>query len=93
MRGVFPQPCEGQAGGAHRCHGGERKGHGRCSQALTRLGWVLFNSWAKSSPLRAIEKDHARRAACQGGRAPGETGIGVRGAPTSGPEQGHCRGV
>ena len=39
---------------------------------LTRLGWVLFSSWAKSSPLRAIEKGHCRRAACQGGRAPGE---------------------
>lgn len=72
MRGVFLQPCEGQAGGAHRCHGGERKGCGLCSQALTRLGWVLFSSWAKSSPLRAIEKGHCRRAACQAGRAPGE---------------------
>ena len=41
---------------------------------LTRLGLVLFSSWAKSSPLRAIEKEpYARRAACQGGRSPGET--------------------
>lgn len=50
------------------------EGAGPALSLLPRLGSVQFSSRAKSLPLRAIEKEpYARRAACQGGRSPGET--------------------